>query len=164
MPGGFSCRYIANIALLYESGQSRTGKLGPIMVVQVASQSVYFLIDFIPLVQTVSLHQILLFLTAQQEHFEFDSDEFNVNIVKCMLLIPLSYWFSKCHPFMTSKKRFFSFLHYSLSVLAALQLIKGMFNFTRIHRKHQRILFHGYQPPRCRPNPRYTTGADFDQH
>ena len=32
----------------------------------------YFLIDFIPLVQTVSLH--LLLLTAQQEHFEFDTD------------------------------------------------------------------------------------------
>ena len=91
MPGRFSCRYIANIALLYESGQSRTGKLGPFMVVQVASQSVYFLIDFIPLVQTVSLHQILLLLTVQQEHFEFDSDEFNVNIVTCSsikLLIP----------------------------------------------------------------------------
>ena len=82
---------IANIALLYESGQSRKGKLGPIMVVQVASQSVYFLIDFIPLVQAVSLHQILLLLTAQQEHFEFDTDEFNVNIVTCSpikLLIP----------------------------------------------------------------------------
>ena len=61
------------------------------MVVQVASQSVHFLIDFIPLVQTVSLHQILLLLTVQQEHFEFDSDEFNVNIVTCSsikLLIP----------------------------------------------------------------------------
>ena len=43
----------------------------------------YFLIDFIPLVQTGSLHQILLLLTAQQEHFEFDNDEFNVNIITC---------------------------------------------------------------------------------
>ena len=39
----------------------------------------YFLIDFIPLVQTVSLH--LLLLTAQQEHFEFDADEFTVNTI-----------------------------------------------------------------------------------
>ena len=39
----------------------------------------YFLIDFIPLVQAVSLH--LLLLTAQQEHFEFDADEFTVNTI-----------------------------------------------------------------------------------
>ena len=39
----------------------------------------YFLIDFIPLVQTVSLH--LLLLTAQQEHFEFDADEFTINTI-----------------------------------------------------------------------------------
>ena len=39
----------------------------------------YFLIDFIPLVQTVSLH--LPLLTAQQEHFDFDTDKFNINTI-----------------------------------------------------------------------------------
>ena len=122
----------------------------------------YFLIDLIPLVQTVSLHQILLLLTAQQEHFEFiDSDEFNVNIITCSSIKLL---ISQVSSIYDPKAIFFSLLHYSLGVLAALQLIRSMFNFTRIHRKYQRILFHGYHLPSCLPNPRYTKGADSDQH
>ena len=123
----------------------------------------YFLIDLIPLVQTVSLHQILLLLTAQQEHFAFiDSDEFNVNIIICSSIKLLISQVSSIYD--TKKRFFFSLLHYSLGVLAALQLIRSMFNFTRIHRKYQRILFHGYHLPSCLPNPRYTKGADSDQH
>ena len=65
----------------------------------------YFLIDLIPLVQTVSLHQILLLLTAQQEHFEFtDSDEFNVNIITCSSIKLL---ISQVSSIYDTKKRFF---------------------------------------------------------
>ena len=114
----------------------------------------YFLIDFIPLVQTVSLH--LLLLTAQQEHFEFDADEFTMNtIMESSIKLSFSKVSSIYYPF---------FLHYSLGALATLQFIKSMFNFTRIHRNYQRILFHGYHLPSCLPNPRYTKGADSDQH
>ena len=67
----------------------------------------YFLIDLIPLVQTVSLHQILLLLTAQQEHFEFtDSDEFNVNIITCSSIKLL---ISQVSSIYDTKKRFFFF-------------------------------------------------------
>ena len=65
----------------------------------------YFLIDLIPLVQTVSLHQILLLLTAQQEDFEFiDSDEFNVNIITCSSIKLL---ISQVSSIYDTKKRFF---------------------------------------------------------